>query len=454
MTYDRSLLAVLSVFCAALWIGLLTPPFQSPDEFDHVERAYLLSKGQFLLSTDEGRASGGNVDTGLLDYMAQFKSLPHHPEVKVTSAQLNSAKDIDWSGKRAYETLPGTGYYFPLIYLPQALALACGEFLGQSVDASYKLARLFTLGAGSLILLAAFRIMVPSALVIALLFLPMTLFQAASASIDFISTAMVLLIIALYLDIMKRSTRPSIQRMLGLSALIFLLAGCRLHMAPLVLLPLTFGVRFRSIPAISLFMVLCIAIISWYGFALSITKDMRVDLGATTTQILEYYVLNPWQFADTLWATLSDGQRTLYYLHTFLGILGWLDVPFSPQTYTTLFLIVLLILMFAILQGRIDDGLSSFALISSAFGGFFIVFFSLLVTWTPHPASAILGVQGRYFLLPILFLACLFQSRGTIDGRARKYRMAENVLLILLLSFSLFATSEALEARYYFSSNI
>ena len=394
------------------------------------------------------------MDTGLIEYMSYFTALPHQSEVQISSEELNAAKEIQWSGQGAYETLPGTGYYFPLIYLPQAIALSVGELLGQSVDSSYKLARGFSLGVGTLLLFAAFRTTAPPALVIALLFLPMTLFQAASASIDFLSTAMLLLITALYFDMMKEKEQPGLRTLFAMSALIFLLAGCRLHMAPLVLFPFTLGVRFRNAHAILLFVILCIAIILWYGFALTTTEDMRVNLGATPSQIIQYYLHNPLQFLDALWATLSDGKHTLYYLHSFLGILGWLDVPFTSLTYTILYTFILLILLLAILQGRINDKFISLAVIVSAFSAVFIVFFSLLVTWTPHPASTILGVQGRYFLLPCLLLVSLFETGKTVEGRARKLQTTENFLLILLFSFSVFATADALEARYFLADEL
>ncbi|EEE35778.1 hypothetical protein RKLH11_3379 [Rhodobacteraceae bacterium KLH11] len=454
MAFNRSLIVVLSIFFAAFWTGQLTPSFQSPDEFDHIERAYLLSKGQFLLETPEGRASGGYVDSGLLEYMSYFKALPHQPDVKISSEELSSAKNIYWSGERIYETLPGTGYYFPLIYLPQAAALWVGKFLGQSVETSYKLTRLFTLSAGSLILLAAFRIAAPPAIVIALLFLPMTLFQAASASIDFLSTAIALLLMAQYISIMKENTNPSFWTLLGLSVLVFLLAGCRLHMAPLVLLPFTIGLRFRNAQAFSFSIILCLGIVLWYGFALSITRDMRVDLGAPTSQIIRFYLFNPLQFPNVLWSTLSDGHSSLYYLHSFLGILGWLDVYFTPLTYTALYLLVLISLILSMRQGRIDDKLISFAIISSTLSGIAIIFFSLLVTWTPHPASTIMGVQGRYFLLPALVLASLFEVNKSSERRARKSIIAENLLLALLFSFSFIILSITLEARYFLPNKI
>ena len=48
-------------------MSYLIPPFQSPDEFNHLKRAYLLSKGDIFLKSKD-HPTGGNSDPGLLDY--------------------------------------------------------------------------------------------------------------------------------------------------------------------------------------------------------------------------------------------------------------------------------------------------------------------------------------------------------------------------------------------------
>ena len=89
----RSWACLLWGFMAALLVGsvlsIVVPPLKSPDEADHVRRAYLFSQGYWLLESlscgdGEGPAgafapckngksmSGGRVDTGLGAYLAEF----------------------------------------------------------------------------------------------------------------------------------------------------------------------------------------------------------------------------------------------------------------------------------------------------------------------------------------------------------------------------------------------
>jgi len=80
------IIVILSLFSA------LIPPFQSPDEFDHIKRAYLLGKGQLILDTPTGQSSGGDVDSGLLKYMKLYRSLPFHSDAKVSQEISTSAQ--------------------------------------------------------------------------------------------------------------------------------------------------------------------------------------------------------------------------------------------------------------------------------------------------------------------------------------------------------------------------
>ncbi|MDO8660593.1 MAG: hypothetical protein Q7K43_01770, partial [Candidatus Woesearchaeota archaeon] len=93
-----NMLFVLLLFVTCNFLSALIPPFQSPDEFEHVTRAYLLGKGVLVLEVPKNEVSGGYIDTGLARYMDVFSSLPFHPERKVSDAKLESAKKIKWEG--------------------------------------------------------------------------------------------------------------------------------------------------------------------------------------------------------------------------------------------------------------------------------------------------------------------------------------------------------------------
>ncbi len=54
----------------------MVPPGMSPDEHDHVMRAYTVAQGEWMLKpVYPGGNSGGAVDSGLIDYLNVYRGL-------------------------------------------------------------------------------------------------------------------------------------------------------------------------------------------------------------------------------------------------------------------------------------------------------------------------------------------------------------------------------------------
>lgn len=193
----KTLFVVLLLFFGNFILLSVIPPLKSPDEHDHIERAYLLGKGVFLLDGINERNSGGFVDGGLLKYLESYPST----QKTLSLEDISTAGGVKWSGQRIYDPSPGTGYYFPVIYLPQTLGLLVGESLDLTVDHSYRLARAFALAAVAFFIYCSLRIYPTNPLVLAFLAIPMTLFQMSSASLDGISTALAIFAISAFLRI-------------------------------------------------------------------------------------------------------------------------------------------------------------------------------------------------------------------------------------------------------------
>ena len=331
LTEPSTIMAILLLVGCA-FLSAVIPPLKSPDEPDHIERAYLLAKGVWILDRPEGKSSGGNIDTGLLDYMASYPP----PQDKVTAEVSDSANQIRWSKERTYDPSPGTGYYFPLIYAPQAAGLYWGERLDLTVDQSYRLARAFALLVSVLLIGAAFKIHAPHALTLTLLVMPMTLFQLASASLDGMATALAVLAISLFLRIAaeKRNAASWMNHALALSVVV--LVTSRIHALPFVLLLVAAWRYAPNKRNLSLLLISGLFIIVWTGLAIKTTVDLRVSIAAPTSKILEFYLLHPAQFFQLVWATLSHADLGPMYVRSFLGVLGWLDTPFSQQVYAWL----------------------------------------------------------------------------------------------------------------------
>lgn len=218
-------------------LSALTPSFQTPDELDHVKRAYLLSKGQLLLHARDGNPSGGEVDTGLLSYMQQFTQLVGKRAQKLTAEELARSESIAWSGETVYQAPSGTAYYFPAVYLPQATGLAAGRVLGWTVADSYRLARYLSLAAAIALLALAFRIFAPPAGALALLVLPMTLFQFGGAVLDPVATGLTFVAVAAFMRLAVDGRQANARIFIALVAATLLVCASRAHMLPMLALP-------------------------------------------------------------------------------------------------------------------------------------------------------------------------------------------------------------------------
>lgn len=445
-TYLRILVVSLLLTACAM-LSFIIPPMQSPDEHDHIKRACLLGRGVFLLESKQGQSSGGEVDSGLLAFMAAFPPrLPGMSEEKVLAAGK-----IVWTGERVFDSAPGTGYYLPLIYVPQTAALIIGEGFGLTIEHSYRLARLFALLATVALIYIGLGLYPASPLLIALLALPMSLFQFSCASIDGISLGLTVFSVAAFMRISECRQYTSTWLFISLTTAVLLLATSRLQASPMfaLLFAACFSIRRWQ------FAVLATAalgfFLTWTLLSMTNTVDLRVANTRPPAEIAIYYLQHPLSLMDVLGATLADPSQKIMYLQSFLGVLGWLDAAFSGQLYTLIFLLLGTIGAFSLSLSSVENWWPQrLLLLVLSLASVALIFFALLVTWTPHPATVIMGVQGRYFIIPAVMAAyAIGGNKGVSEGLMRK---ASLVLCILLFAVSTTGTTSLLLERYYLIS--
>jgi len=440
------IIALLVISCSIL--SVIIQPFQSPDEHDHIKRAYLLSKGVLVLDQPEGKSSGGYVDSGLLNFMEGIGVV----KGKLSAEDVSSWSNIEWTGNRVFSSAPGVAYYFPAIYFPQALGLWVGEQLDLTINHSYRLARAFALGAIALLIMGAFWLYPPNPLVLALIAMPMTLFQMSSASLDGISTALAVFSIAAFLKITMNRGGKSVWVQYAFALAIAVLASSRVHTLPLLILLAGTFIYTKNRRSLLLSAVVGLFVFGWTLFALKTTVDFRVSIGESTSNIVAFYLLNPSQFFHIVWQTLADDALRGFYQKSFLGILGWLDTPFQHGFYAQFGCVLSIVVFLVISFNQIkSEWLQRLLLLLVSVISVLFIFFSLLVTWTPHPAQLISGVQGRYFLIPSIALAYgIAGNIGLVDGFRRA---VATFISLLLFVFSLLATVSLLIDRYYLVEN-
>jgi hypothetical protein len=360
------------------------------------------------------------------------------------------------------------------LYAPQALGLRIGEILGISVLHSYQLAKLFALIASCTLIYWALSIYPFSLAVLGLLVLPMSLFQMGSASLDGIAHAMSLFVIALYLKICQKnsaaqnSTSHSTGKHINsaawqgilLALCIALLTSSRMQLLPLLLLLWSCTRQTGQKKYLYYGIAVGIFTITWILLSITTVVDTKVTTSLTPMQAIAFYLTHPITGVEVLFSTLTNLAILKSYATSFIGVLGWLDASLPKVQYGLLgaLLALLLVLCFSWRPQGINKHCQR-VLVLCAIGSMGVVFAALLIQWTTHPATVILGVQGRYFFVPAL-LICVAFTRPFISPSSHPFLLHAKLVqswtqktslavLVLLACAALYCTSALLLGRYY-----
>ena len=98
---------------------------------------------------------------------------------------------------------------------------------------------------------------------------------------------------------------------------------------------------------------------------------------------------------------------------------------------------------------RQNDPAVLLTLCAVAVSAFILVFLSLLVSWTPHPAVFVHGVQGRYFLPIALILAYMTTANASASAASIAVQTSDKILLAALFLFSVLLVSQSTKERYF-----
>lgn len=453
ITHKQTLYAFFAIIAVHLFFSSIIPPFQSPDELDHLKRAYLLSKGEIFMETPAGGSTGGEIDTGLNAYMIKHNKYAMKPQNKVTTEDLASAESVQWSYERRFGASPGVNYYFPLIYSPQALGLFLGQKIGLTVDKSYYLARFCVSFFIATILLLAFQIYSPSLFIVGLLIIPMTVFQFSSTSQDGMATALVILAASAFMRITTLPAPVSNKYFYLMAASILLITTSRINLLPMLGL-LFIGAHYSIKRTENFILASLVVLLSllWILYGLLTTVDDRMMLEHSTSEVILHYVKNPFEFFMVLGHTLSDRPLTHFYVDSFFGILGWLDTTMGEKNITALFYSTCLIFLFSISFSIFKkEYIARAALLATGIISILLLFFLLLITWNQHPATNISGVQGRYFLAPVILIG---YGLTTSTLNLSRPQIAVGLCgLLVIMAITIFAMPRVLLERYYISAN-
>lgn len=440
---------ILVLFGVGVFFSSLIPPFQSPDEHAHLKRAYLLSKGRIAMETPKGESTGGYIDTGLNAYMGAYNHIPFNINSKVTLDVKEKAATIKWSGEERFGSSPGINYYLPFIYLPQTVGLLIGQWADLTIEKSYYLARYLALLSAIFIILIAFSIAKVNAFVVAMLFMPLMVFQLASTSQDGVAIALLILAISLFIKLTNLNEVHKRKYFYIMAVAVLLLVTSRINLLALLILPfavVALTTRSKKEYAFSV-LITCITI-GWIIYALNTTVDNRVSIGASTKEIILYYLQEPFSFVSVLYETLSNKGLFSFYTASFVGVLGWLDTKISAYVISIILCALVVVFTVSISWHAIKtEAIRRSVLIFVAITSFLLTFFLLLITWTEHPATTVSGVQGRYLWGPALLLAYGLTVPFYKLSKLRQLVCVGGIVIIA--SIVVFKVPTVLVERYY-----
>jgi len=420
---------VVVAFVFGLVMVFLTPPLQTPDEHDHLNRVYQVSEGNIFQFQS-------TVPSSLVGLFDAFESMNFHSYEKTSLSEIIEQTKVELN---PHIRTPIFARNFTLSYMPQALGIFAGRMLNRSPVELLYLGRLFNLIVSIILIFSAIRTTPVLKWTLFLLgLMPMTIFLCASLSKDAMLIGASFLLFALFLrGAYSAQDNVSVKSLLLIFGLSFLLTSGRPVYGIIVglffLIPISKIGSWKKYVMVFAALVMTVLLAAQSTSVVNAIKQKQqaaiVAGSGDNTQYEDFrregrvtfpenvsrdaqrrFILeNPVQYGQILFNTLTYYGH--FYLESFVGILGWLNKPL-PGWLITLYLFMLLIT--AILLGNQGIKISWRDKVVAAVlfvGGVVLIETGLYLTWTPVGQDYIEGVQGRYFipLAPVLFL--IFYSR-------------------------------------------
>ena len=434
--------------------ALLVPPFQSPDEENHFLRAVQLAQGSVVGRPTPDRSNAGAfLPSGAITVVESFRYLAGKPTVRLDRPALSQARSVEWDWKhQQFAGFGNTVIYPPFLYTPAVIGIWIASSISPlALDGLYA-ARLSNVLAATLISSLAVLIcpLAARAYIASVLLLPMTLALFGSCAPDGFGIALVAIVIAIWSRSGASGVGPPI-RILG-AAILAIVSSAKLPYLPILgitLLRWPQGrVRWRVVGAAALVTLIPLGLAVWLALASKV--EFRPDLGVASSAQLRLVLNHPFDFVMVMVRT--GYMYGLNYVEQMIGVLGWLDNPL-PRIAYPLYAVGLTVgaagLFICSLRedGRWFERLFIVCILLCTVLALVLI---LYLNWTPLGAPLVDGIQGRYFLVPILLLALL---PGPIEHPASflvlfSFRIIQGVVLLVGASGLWFVPS-AILMRYY-----
>lgn len=416
-----SILGVLCVF--------LTPAFQVPDETRHFYRAFQVSELRMLdivalhdIPTLYHR--GALVPKSLVAFVDSSEVVATRfrlPNKVTPSKMLGGLRTGLDAGQREY--VPVTPYP-PAGYLPQAVGIAVGRLLAGSPLVLFYLGRLFALAAFLALVFLAVRITpILKWTYVLLALMPMTLYLAASNSVDGVVIGVSFLLSAQLLawayDPTKTRIGPAdVVYLTGLALTLALSKAVYLSLLGLLLLvpreKFASTIRYLLTVGGTLGSCLVACGLWWLLTQWLTTPGPPIDLGRHASDLpnlldvsperqFAYLLSNPFAVPGVVVATIATFHRL--YLYSFVGALGWHDT-YLPFWIVWAYYVALIAASLSGSAVRVRWAAKGLAVLIFVLTGL-VSLFVLYAFWSLVGMNVVISFQGRYLIpvAPLVFVA-------------------------------------------------
>ncbi|MBF0319135.1 MAG: DUF2142 domain-containing protein [Nitrospirae bacterium] len=436
------------------WIFIfVTPPFQAPDEFHHMFRAYQISMGGIISSKSEG-ISGAELPSSLGDtVLTVSKNVLQHPQYPQKLKEIEKTLRIPLAPEDVqFYYFPNTARYAPAMYVPQVVGIFAGRLFQCTPIVIMYLGRITNFIAWMLLMYIAVRTTpIYKWLFVLLALTPKSLFMGASLSADAFTNSIAFVYSAVVFKIAYgKAERVSNGELAVLFLTSAMLSLSKQVYAPLLLLlfmiPVSKFGNFKRYAALmcAIFAVNAVVALLWYFLMGGLNEPLRFDIAVSPVRQWHFITHHPVDFIVVMKTTLAAYWYDM--IVEFIGNLGWLDTQLPPFIHITYWA---LLIFTGIVENRADVVISAKDK-AAAFAAFvsitFLIALSQYLTWTTVSKPIIMGMTGRYFIPASAALFILFyNNRLHIDTQ----RPLFGTLILCYMAVIMVSTAAAMILRYY-----
>ncbi len=431
-----------------LLLSLITPPYQIPDEPQHLYRAFSIVNGN-IIAIKKDNMAGDYLSANLDIFHEKFASIVHNLDKKTSVKDLKQSLEIKYDkSRKLFYSFSNTALYSPVCYLPQIAGILTAKLFTTSVISLLLCGRIFSLLFYTILgYLAIKTIPVLKWGTLLILLTPMNLIVSSGFSADTVLLGFGILYFAKIIQCCFSDSQISTKEIIWLSALAVLISLAKqsfLFTLFVFIIPKKkFGAKY-FLKIISILLPALSAIIIWS----LMVKNIYIPLNnADAPAQLQYIFTHPVEYLTVLFKPTYD---SLIILYEAICIMGWLELSI-PKYYYFIYIVLFVFNSFVVSKDEPVLKLSThkkFILTALCILNYIAISTLLYLSWAaPGEFYPTMVLQGRYFALLMLpVFSIMYLLLPHIKTSKARYMHLTTVFALVIM---LFEVLRVLIMRFY-----